>query len=163
MFCASGGRRKVIVGILLEFAKTAVRFGRCPKARRVVNESISLLSSLRVTRLEKPRTKNESGVESVVISDGIKELNSTSFFCLPLLQQVTIPDTVTRIGYKAFWGCESLTTIDIPSSVREIDSSAFGACYSLTEVNVHNAKGVIKTQSGEPFASEDDSKINWLG
>lgn len=102
-------------------------------------------------------------VESVVISEGIKELNSSSFFCLPLLQRVTIPDTVTRIGYRAFWGCESLTTIDIPSSVREIDSSAFGACYSLTEVNVHNAKGVIKTQRGEPFASEDDSKINWLG
>lgn len=98
-------------------------------------------------------------ITSIVISEGITEIDENAFAGAKNLESVTIPKTVKvipegfarnciklntlvlpngveEIGEGAFSGCEALPTLEIPSSVKKIDKHAFSSCKLLTEVVV---------------------------
>ena len=66
-----------------------------------------------------------SGVQNVIIPDGVTSIGDSAFYGCSSLTSITIPDSVTSIGYSAFYGCSSLTSITIPDSVLSIGKSAF--------------------------------------
>jgi hypothetical protein len=47
------------------------------------------------------------------------------------LQKVVLPDGLTRIGEGAFYDCHNLTDVTIPYSLHEIDDKAFYKCDKL--------------------------------
>lgn len=54
---------------------------------------------------------SSSKLTTVIISEGVKEIDWFAFYNSPFLVNVTIPKSVTKIGYSAFEGCSSSITI----------------------------------------------------
>lgn len=75
-----------------------------------------------------------SSVEEIILPNGLKKIDSNSFYEMGKLKIVTIPNTVTEIGENAFYGCSELTTVSIPPSVIEIGESAFQYCDNLKTI-----------------------------
>lgn len=73
-----------------------------------------------------------SGVQTVVIQNGVKTIGTRCFESCNSLTSVTIPESVTKIGIGAFYDCAALETLLVPESVTSIGSSAFSGCNNLT-------------------------------
>ncbi len=74
----------------------------------------------------------DSGIKTVVLSDGVKTIGTRCFENCESLSSVTIPNSVTEIGAGAFNGCTALKSLKIPASVTKIGNVAFGECANLT-------------------------------
>lgn len=77
-------------------------------------------------------------MKSIVIPDGITEVESCTFTYCSSLESITIPDSVIKIDESAFQECSNLKSIIIPDSVTEVGDVAFSECSSLKEVNIPN-------------------------
>ena len=75
-----------------------------------------------------------SGLKSVYISEGVKEIGAVSFGNCKNLIKVTIANTVKKIDYNAFQNCTTLESITIPNSVTYIGENDFRNCTNLKEV-----------------------------
>ena len=64
-------------------------------------------------------------IKKVVITDGITEIGSGTFFECHGITEVTIPDSVVSIGERAFDQCVGITSLKIPESVTTIGKNAF--------------------------------------
>lgn len=73
----------------------------------------------------------DSGVEEIVIPEGVSEIVSNTFMKCRNLRRVVLPSSLERIGEKAFCGCSSLTDIRIPDGVTSIGENAFCHCPDL--------------------------------
>ena len=80
--------------------------------------------------------QNNSSLNTVSISAGIRHIASDAFNGCSSLTSVTIPESVISIGKYAFGYCSSLTSITIPESVTSIEYGAFYRCSSLTSVTI---------------------------
>ena len=58
-----------------------------------------------------PSCFDSTGIESIVLPEGLTEIESYLFNNCKSLKVVTIPSTVTAIWYWVFGGCDALTTI----------------------------------------------------
>lgn len=74
---------------------------------------------------------NSSGLESIIIPNGISRLETRTFQNCGSLSSVTLPSSVTTISSYVFYGCTSLEQLAIPSSVLTIGASAFYNCSAL--------------------------------
>ena len=72
-----------------------------------------------------------TGIEKLVIPEGVTEIGSKAFFSSSL-KEVVLPSTLRKIGDEAFAGTK-LTRLTLPEGVTEIGSEAFYAS-SLNEV-----------------------------
>ncbi|MBP0973723.1 MAG: leucine-rich repeat protein [Oscillospiraceae bacterium] len=77
-------------------------------------------------------------IRSIVIEDGVTNIEEWAFSSCMSLDSVTIPDSVTSIGVSAFYGCAALESITIPDSVTSIDAEAFDDCTALTSITILN-------------------------
>lgn len=98
-------------------------FGRCPVLR-----NITIPSS--VTEFESAFYK--SGIENVVIANGVRKIGIRSFEECTSLVSVEIPSSVETIDIGAFYNCTALNTLSVPASVRTINSGAFYGCKNIT-------------------------------
>ena len=73
-----------------------------------------------------------SGLETVILTDGIDLIDEKAFEKCASLKEVTIPESVTEIEKGAFDGCEALETLEIPESVTAIGTNAFRGCADIT-------------------------------
>lgn len=80
-----------------------------------------------------------SGIEEIVIPNGVAEIPKEAFDACHKLKSVTIPNSVTSIGYMAFEYCDNLESLTIPNSVTNIDSYAFRGCTKLKSVTIPNS------------------------
>ena len=80
-------------------------------------------------------TLEGSGLEKVVIGDGITSIAPMMFCYCRSLKDVIIPNSVETIDYQAFSGCNSLEQINLPDSITRIDFRAFENT-GLTELNL---------------------------
>ncbi len=80
---------------------------------------------------------NLGSLTSVVIGNGITEIEESTFFFCSSLTSVDLGE-VKVIGEYAFYGASALTDIDL-SKVEEICDMAFGNCYALTSVDLSSA------------------------
>ena len=70
---------------------------------------------------------SESNVKSVILPDGIKELDWFAFYKCPFLEKIYLPASIISIGYSAFDYCASSLTIYCPAdSYAEKYAQSFG-------------------------------------
>ena len=99
---------------------------------------------------------SETGLEKLVIPEGVTEIGSEAFLGSSL-KEVVLPSTLTKIGDRAFSGTK-LTSVTLPKNVTDIGRRAFGDIDSLTSVVI--PKNLIK--GSEAFAgSKNLSTINF--
>lgn len=70
-------------------------------------------------------------LQSIVIEDGLTDIEYYSFSGCSNLASVSLPGTLTHIGRYAFGGCSSLERIDLPQSLTALDEGAFWYCTAL--------------------------------
>lgn len=70
-------------------------------------------------------------IDTLIVSEGIKELDALLFFGFEVLANVSLPNSLTTIGTRTFRGCSALEKIIIPDSVTNIGSNAFAGCDNL--------------------------------
>lgn len=77
-------------------------------------------------------------IQTVKITEGVKNIGTCAFYSLQNLTSVTLPSTMTSIGRFAFGWCGKLSEISIPSSVTDIGVHAFENT-SLASVKIPKA------------------------
>ncbi len=76
------------------------------------------------------------GLQTIALSEGIKELIGASFAYCINLRRVTLPRTLEVIGNKCFYGCVSLPSITLPEGLSSIGEMAFYGCVQMKEMEV---------------------------
>ena len=76
-----------------------------------------------------------SGLERVVLSDGLKTIGEGAFENDFHLRSIEFPPSLERIENRAFENCSALDSINLPM-VKYIADDAFSGCSSLTKVRV---------------------------
>lgn len=72
-----------------------------------------------------------SNLQSIIIDDGLTNIENYSFDWCNNLTTVMLPNTLNHIGRYAFGGCSSLQHIDLPQSLTTLDEGVFWYCTSL--------------------------------
>lgn len=99
------------------------------------------INGQRVTKIGRSAFYGEK-VTSVVLPEGVTEIEEYAFADCDKLIDVTIPETVVLIGDYAFDSCDKLASVAIPGSVAEIGDFAFNDCYKLQSVEF--AEGLLR-------------------
>lgn len=73
-------------------------------------------------------------VETLIIEDGITEIELEAFLNCKNLKTVTLPNTLNYVWDMAFCGCDSLKEIKIPSGTGQICEAAFGYEYECNYI-----------------------------
>lgn len=76
-------------------------------------------------------------LKSVVISEGVTEIESSAFDGCKNLKSVVIPKTVKVIGAGAFTRC-ALESLELPEGVEKIEDEAFSECEKLKSIKLPN-------------------------
>ena len=84
-----------------------------------------------------------TNITSVVLPEGLEEIQDAAFRYTPYLYMVILPQTLKKIGTCAFQQCKSLRTIEIPNSVIEMGDSVFFDCWGLLSVKISDSIKVI--------------------
>lgn len=72
-----------------------------------------------------------SSLDTVILSDCVKEIPAFAFFRCSRLRMVILPESVTHIGKFAFSGCTQLHFAPLPASLTDLGAYAFENCTSL--------------------------------
>ena len=111
---------------------------------------------------------NSSGLKSLTVADGIKEIPNGMFNGCEQLLSVALADSVTTISTNAFfntkalekinlknvqtinsyafWG-SGLTDLVLPESVKQVKERAFEACTSLKKVTINAAELTLENKN----------------
>lgn len=79
----------------------------------------------------------EHAVDTVVIRDGITEIEYKSFEGCEKLEKIILPEGLTSIDGYAFYGCRSLKEIVLPKGLRkstEIAQKKFRRTFDRNEI-----------------------------
>lgn len=79
-----------------------------------------------------------TGLESVVIPEGVETIEIDALREARNLSDVTLPNTLKTIADNAFFRCEKLESIVLPASVETVGRTAFSYCYGLKSITVLN-------------------------
>lgn len=77
-----------------------------------------------------------SGLQSLVIPDGVTELGVAAFQYCAQLQSVTLPAGITEIPIGCFSDCGALTGVSVPEGVTILRTSGFRNCTHLQWVRL---------------------------
>ncbi len=81
---------------------------------------------------------NGNEVTSVVIPEGITEINQSFFKGYENIKSIVLPNSVVKIGDYAFSGLSNLESVTLSSSLETIGTSAFQNCTALTAIEIPN-------------------------
>lgn len=75
-----------------------------------------------------------SGIEKIIIAEGVSEIGKEAFSNCNNLGEISFPDTLKVVGSRAFAECNNLRQISLPENVEELGNGCFGDCDNLAEV-----------------------------
>ena len=75
-----------------------------------------------------------TAVQTVVLPEGITELEENAFYYCTKLKTVVLPETLTALGDKTFSWCSSLEEVTIPEQITAIPAFCFNECTALRAV-----------------------------
>ena len=84
---------------------------------------------------------------SFTIPANVKTINE-SCFCASGLNSIVIPEGVKKIGASAFYWCTNLKSVTLPSTLEFIDSDAFSLCENLSEIIIPDNLTKLKWGDG---------------
>lgn len=70
-------------------------------------------------------------IKNITISEGIKFLDTSSFYYCATIETVKLPNTLEKIDWGVFYGCSNLKEFNFPNSLTYIGQLAFELCVSL--------------------------------
>ena len=88
---------------------------------------------------------NREDISSIVIPDGIEEIEDGAFKNCITLEKIIIPKSVIKIGLGAFYNCKKLIEIKLPPSLTVINGFAFSGCSSLLSVHIPDSLTTIES------------------
>ena len=110
----------------------------------------------------------------MTIPESVTSMYEGAFSECSGLESVIIENGVKSIPGDTFRDCTSLTTVTIPASIAELSSSAFGGCTKLEFIVVDNASSdnsveiaeglglkVIKHDSDRGYGGSNKSAFNY--
>ena len=97
-------------------------------------------------------------VETLIIEDGVTEIELEAFLNCKNLKAVTLPNTLDYVWDMAFCGCDSLKEIKIPSGTGRICEAAFGYTYECNYIEgVYDYEAWTDKMSNFTIYGEADS------
>ncbi len=92
-----------------------------------------------------------TSLESIIIPNGVNEIEDGAFYRCKSLSSINIPDGVKSISDGAFSMCTNLQTVNISNSSKltTIGSTAFDDCSSLTSINIPDG---VTSIGGDAFS-----------
>ena len=84
-------------------------------------------------------------ITDVIIPEGVKSIESGTFYRCSNLVSVSLPSSVTTIGQTAFLSCGKLTTVNFSSNLESIGYSAFQYCKSLESIELPESVSDIES------------------
>lgn len=107
------------------------------------------------TATGQPWNESKSSIYTVVVEEGVTNINQNCLAGIANLTTVTLPSTLTTISNYAFYNCHKLENITLPENVAgTLGSSAFKGCSKITSMDI--PAGV--TRIGD-YAFEDCSGL----
>lgn len=120
------------------YSKDATKLLQYPVAKTgadfTVPESVTVIGS--------NAFRDNSYIESVVISDSVTVISDCAFQNCANLKTAAIGNSVTKIDSSAFIYCKNLTSITIPDGVTEIGKYSFLMCSNLKDLKI--GKGITE-------------------
>lgn len=83
-----------------------------------------------------PFSRDETGIETVIISDGITEIGKWTFYENSTIKSVQIGKDVKTIGDAAFYGCVGISEMNLPDGLRTIGDNAIEHCIALKDITL---------------------------
>jgi hypothetical protein len=80
---------------------------------------------------------------TVILNDGLEEIEEWAFAECTSLVHIAIPPAVRAIKYEAFASCSGLTTVTLGDGLEEIGAGAFNECTSLVRIAIPPAVTAI--------------------
>ena len=116
---------------------------------------------------ELPNLRSMTNLKTLVIGNGITEIETNAFMSLTQLSSVTFGENITEIGSFAFARCTSLTEIVLPKNLQVLTSGAFYSCSNLTTVTIYGNITAINYNAFRNCTSLTDvyfdgTKEKWL-
>ena len=99
-------------------------------------------------------------LKSVNLPAGLERIWHDAFMSCKSLEEVVIPEGRTSIDDEAFWGCSGLKHLVLPSTMEKIGEISFYSCTALETVECHAT--VPPTCESNSFGSDDKSAIRLL-
>ena len=94
------------------------------------------INGVKVTGIDSGAFRNNTGLTSVVIPEGVTSIGDGAFRDCSSLESIDLPDGLTSIGEYAFYDCSSLVSIDLPDGLTSIGEWAFFECSSLESIDL---------------------------
>ena len=95
----------------------------------------------RVDEIGAEAFKNNTGITSVRIGEGVRRIRRMAFYGCSSLGTVSTPATLSGIDAAAFNSCVSLTDIYLRSGLSYIENAAFAASYNIERVYYEAGEG----------------------
>ncbi len=77
---------------------------------------------------------DSTGVQKLVVGNGVTEIGANAFNKIATLQEVEMGDNVLLLGDKAFYKCEKLEKVKLSASLVAINDKTFYGCTALKEI-----------------------------
>jgi len=132
-----------------------------PNGLNVVGNSLGSFDFLGIESGSAYKLKNEK-ITSVVVSEGITELQTGAFAVLTKLENVVLPSTLKYIGAAAFACCDSLTQISLPDGLEVIDAKKNSSYYIGAFVGSKNLSSIIIPKSVKSIGEDAFAKCKKL-
>ncbi len=109
-------------------------------AKKVVlgSENSTIPADGSVTVIGDSAFYTRKGLTSIVIPEGVTDIEAYAFSFCDALETVSLPATLEEIGYSAF-SSTAIKEIVIPASVTTLDTSIFSDCEKLVKVTLNEA------------------------
>ena len=126
--------------------------------RNLEGDGVYLLGGWAIAYLGEPPVNLIMPDETVGICYGFLRAHGGSYAEWKL-ESVVLNEGLKRIESRAFEYCSALTEINIPSTVYSIDGDAFNACWGLTSFNVAEDNTTFSAIDGVLFMNSHDLKL----
>lgn len=107
----------------------------------VVPETLKIPSKYKgktVVKIGASAFKNKTEIKTVILSEGLEEMNSAAFRGCTNLEEVEFPSTLKYVGSNLFNGCVKLKNAVIPEGMEEVPVGFIYGCESITEITIPN-------------------------
>lgn len=94
--------------------------------------------------------------KTVIVPEGIEELESSSFWDNQSIEEVVLPSTLKNMGGDTFYNCKNLRKINIPCSVELMGNNPFAGC-PLVEVENESSNYIM--ENGALYTSDKKTMI----
>lgn len=80
--------------------------------------------------------KSCKNLKEITIPDGVESIGEQTFFQCTSLETAVLPDSITSVGQYAFYNCNKLKALHLSDSISSIGQCAFENCEALTEIHI---------------------------